>query len=69
MAREKEGYRNQLEALILHFGADAGMVTQKQVAAYLGRSDKWVRTHLQVRGTGITLPLLADRLVSLCAPL
>lgn len=30
MAREKEGYRNQLEALILHFGADVGMVTQKQ---------------------------------------
>ena len=65
MAREKEGYREQLEELIRHFG-DVGMVTQPQVMAYTGRSDKWVRKRLGVGRSGVTLPVLARRLLELC---
>jgi hypothetical protein len=65
MAREREGYREQLEELIRHFG-DVGMVTQPQVVAYTGRGEKWVRRRLGVGRQGVTLPVLARRLLELC---
>ena len=65
MAREKEGYREQLEELIRHFG-DVGMVTQPQVVAYTGRGEKWVRRRLKVGREGVTLSVLARRLLELC---
>lgn len=65
MAREKEGYREQLEELKDHFG-DVGIVTQPQVVAYTGRSDKWVRNRLGVKRCGVTLPVLARRLLEVC---
>lgn len=65
MAREREGYREQLEELIRHFG-DVGMVTQPQVVAYTGRGEKWVRRRLKVGRQGVTLPVLARRLLELC---
>lgn len=65
MAREREGYREQLEELIRHFG-DVGMVTQPQVIAYTGRGEKWVRRRLKVGREGVTLPVLARRLLELC---
>ena len=63
--REMEGYRDQLEALISHFG-DVGMVSQRQVMAYTGKCNKWVRAHLGVGRQGITLSVLARRLLALC---
>lgn len=65
MPREKPAYRDQLEALTAHFGG-AGIVTQTQVAAYLGRTPRWVRDRLNVRADGVTLPILARRLLDLC---
>lgn len=65
MPRERPAYRDQLEALTDHFGG-AQLVTQTQVAAYLGRTPKWVRTRLNVRAEGVTLPVLARRLLDLC---
>lgn len=65
MPREKPAYRDQLEALTAHFGG-AGIVTQTQVAAYLGRSRRWVHDRLRVGAGGVTLPVLARRLLDLC---
>lgn len=65
MAREKEGYREQLELLISHFG-DVGIVHTPEVAQYTGMSKRWVYERLGVRRVGVTLPVLARRLLELC---
>ena len=63
--REVEGYRDQLEVLLNHFG-DVGIVTQKSVADYTGRSQRWVKDRLGIGKNGITLPALARRLLEVC---
>lgn len=63
--REATGYRDQLEVLLSHFG-DVGLVSQAQVAAYTGRSQRWVKDRLRVGRQGITLPALARRLLEVC---
>lgn len=65
MPREKAAYRDQLEALTAHFGP-VGMVSRKQVIAYTGKCGPWVTKHLQVGRQGITLPVLARRLLDVC---
>ena len=65
MAREREGYREQLEVLMNHFG-DVGLVDVHQVAHYIGMSERWCRDRLGVRRNGLTLPVLAIRLLELC---
>lgn len=70
MAREREGYREQLEVLMNHFG-DVGMVSKAEVAEYTRHSTsesakRWVKERLGVGRNGITLPVLAWRLLELC---
>lgn len=65
MPREKDGYREQLEYLIDHFGP-VGRVEKRQVAEYLNRTPRYVKDRLGVGRQGITLPLLARRLLALC---
>lgn len=65
MARERDGYREQLEALMSHFG-DVGMVSKAEVAEYTRHCQRWVKDRLGVGRNGITLPVLARRLLELC---
>lgn len=65
MSREKAAYRDQLERLI-EFFPDQEIVTQADVMRFTRRSDKWVRTRLGVKAVGVTLPVLARRLLALC---
>ena len=65
MSREKEGYRDQLEALITFYGSDR-MVSQQQVADYAGKSRRWVKDNLGIGRYGVTLPILARKLLEVC---
>lgn len=65
MPREKKGYRDQLEYLLDYFGP-VGLLTKHQVADYLGRSPRYVKDRLGIGREGVTLPVLARRLLALC---
>ena len=65
MPREKEGYREQLEYLIDYFGP-VGRLDKHEVAEYLGRSPRYVKDRLGVGRQGVTLPILARRLLEVC---
>lgn len=62
--RETIEYRDVMEHLISHFG-DKGVLTQVEVATYCGRCERWVKSHLGVGRGGISLPVLARRLLEL----
>lgn len=62
MAREKEGFRDQLESVIAFF-PDKEMLTQLEVARYIGRGRQYVAKHIPFTrssgGTFITRTQLA----------
>lgn len=58
-------YKLQLAHLHTFFGGQA-VVSQADVSRYTGRCNRWVKDHLRVGKEGITLPLLAKRLVEVC---
>lgn len=65
MPRERPAYRDQLEALNTYFQGKQ-IVNQTEIATYLGRSTRWVHDRLKVNASGVTLPVLANRLLDLC---
>lgn len=62
--RETVEFRDVMEHLIARFG-DKGILTQHEVALYCGRCERWVKSHLGVGRGGVSLPVLARRLVEL----
>lgn len=63
MPREPKAYRDNLED-ILEFTDGRRLVTQKEVAKYLGRDVKTVRRVYGVDRNGISAPTLARMLSS-----
>ncbi len=63
MARELNGYREELEMILNHFG-DRRVLTEKDVVNYTGRSRNWVRAHIG-NCKDITVTALARYLASL----
>ena len=45
MSREVQGYREELELILHHFG-NRRILTEKDVIEYTGRSKTWVHSHL-----------------------
>jgi len=61
MAREKESYRDNLEALLTHFGG-RHLLSASDVASYCGRDRRTVVKLFQIPKTGITAETLARRM-------
>lgn len=65
MARETATYRLELEELLAHFGGKR-ILSVTEVSAYLGRSRRWCREHLDIAGeTGVSIVALAKKLSEL----
>ena len=62
MPRENEFYRDNLEALRTHFGANKNVLTIKDVADYCGLCPQTARTRFEIGIHGISLPTLARKL-------
>lgn len=61
MPREREEYRDNLEALIAFFG-DKHLVSMSDVARYTGCDRRTVQKLYNIKKGGITLPTLARRM-------
>lgn len=61
MPKEPEAYRDNLED-ILSFTGGKRHLTQKEVAAYLGRDPRFIKKFFGVEREGISAPTLARML-------
>ena len=61
MPREKEGYRDNMEALLEYFG-DRRLLSIADVAKYCGRDRRFVIKRFGLDKNGIMLPVLARRM-------
>ena len=64
MSKEPETYRLELEQILQHFNGKR-LLTQLEVAQYLGKSPDYVRNRLKIRKTGISSTGLAMMLSKL----
>ena len=61
MPREKEGYRDNMEALLEYFGGKR-LLSIEDVAEYCGRDRRFVKKRFGIDKNGIMLPVLARRM-------